>query len=263
MITNTTADNIDAPALPYLLFSVGKNIYGINSEHVHGIETLGEFTSIVDSEPHVRGGVFYQNNFIPLIDMRKLFNLDSQLDEFENSVRPEQRIKDHENWVAALEKSVNENVEFTLTDDPHLCAFGRWYYSYKTENNVLKYQLSAIEAPHEAIHHTAKTVKELMRDNKRELALSAVHEMRNTHYKTTLGILSSLREIVSSSLKELFIVVDSSTCMKGLIVDSIVGVEYITATLPIPESMTSSKHVKCLGKHKKDNSAVIILNNTF
>lgn len=258
-------DTVDsaAPLLPYLLFSVGENIYGINSEFVHGIETLGDFTTVVDSEPNVRGGVFYQNEFIPLIDMRRLFGLETQIEEFEKAVNPEQRMKDHENWVAALEKSVIDRTEFKLTDDPHLCAFGKWYYSFKSDSNTLKYQLSAIEAPHKAVHETAKTVKQLMREQKYDLAMSAVNDMRATHYKTTLHILSSLRGIVLESLRELYIVIDSGDCKKGLIVDSIVGVENLERTLQLPDSMSTSRFVDFLGQRKKGGSVVLVLNNSI
>lgn len=256
-------NNMKAPALPYLLFSVGENTYGINSEYVRGIETLGQYTTIIDSQPNVRGGVIYQNNFIPLIDMRKLFGLDSQLEDFEKAVNPEQRIKDHENWVSALEKSVHEHTEFTLTDDPRQCAFGRWYYSFKTGSNTLKHQLSAVEAPHEAVHNTAKTVKQLMRDNKHESALSAIKEMRDTHYKMTLHILSSLREIVAENIKELYIVIESGASLKGLIVDSVVGVENLTNTSQVPESIATSRYIEFIGQRIKDSSLIFVLNSTI
>lgn len=260
-MTDITSNVIEKTTALYLLFSVGKNVYGINSEYVHGIETLGEVTSISNSKPIIRGGVLYQNNFIPLIDMRKLFGLDSQIDEFEKTVNPEQRKKDHDNWVSTLEKSVLNHTEFTLTDDPHLCALGKWYYSFKTESSTLKHQLSTIEAPHEAVHATAKKVKELMKSNKQEEALSEINEMRNTHYRTTINILSSLRDIVSKSFKELYIVINIGDSTKGIIVDSIVGIEDLCDISPIPDTLTDSNYIKTMGQREEDNSVVFILNN--
>lgn len=252
-----------AEELPYLLFSVGKNIYGISSKFVRSIETLGKITTIEENNPIVRGGVIYQKDFIPLVDMRKLFGLDSQVEEFEKAVRPDQRIKDHENWVAALEKSVRDRTDFSLTDDPHHCAFGKWFYSFQTNNNVLKHQISAIEAPHEAVHNTAKTIKRLMRDNKYELAEAAIEELKATHYKTTLNLLASLRSIVSENLKELYIVIDTCDSIKGIIVDSIVGVEYLATRLLSSEAIYHQKHVEFLGQRKNDDSIIIVLNNHF
>lgn len=130
---------LDAGELPYLLFTVGKNIYAISREFVRSIETLGETTAI------------------------------------------------------------SEN-------DPHQGAFGKWFYSYKTDSNVLGHQLNAIEAPHEAVHNAAKTIKELMRDNQYDLAMDAIRELKTIHYKTALHILSCLRETVANNIKELYIV---------------------------------------------------------
>lgn len=253
----------DTEELPYLLFTVGKNIYGISSGFVRSIETLGKITTITEANPCVRGGVIYQGNFISLTDMRKLFGLDSQIEEFEKAIQPEQRIKDHENWVSALEKSVRDRTDFTLTDDPHQCAFGKWFYSFNTEDNVLKHQLSAIEAPHEAVHNTAKVVKKLMRDNNYELAEAAIKELKATHYKTTLNLLSSLRKIVADSLKELYIVIDARDGMKGIIVDTIVGVEYLENTLQTSEAMQHPAYIDFLGQRKNDNTIIIVLNNSF
>lgn len=255
---NTT---YDAEALPYLLFHVGKNIYGISSKFVRSIETLGEYTKMIENDPVVRGGVIYQNDFIPLLDMRKLLGLDSQIEEFEKMVQPDQRIKDHENWVSALEKSVRDHTDFTLTDDPHQCAFGKWFYSFNTDNNVLRHQINAIESPHEAVHHTAKIIKKLMRENKYEAAKAAIEDLKATHYKTTLNLLSTLRATVADSLKELYIVIDACDCMKGIIVDAIVGVEYIENTLQIPESMPHSKYIEFLGQRKNNDTIIIVLNN--
>lgn len=255
-------DNDDEPlALPYLLFNVGDNVYGINSKYVRSIETLGEVTTIVDSEPNVRGGVIYQNNFIYLLDLRKLFGLKMQIEEFDKAVQPEQRIKDHVNWISALEESVRERTEFMLSDDPHQCAFGKWYYSFKTSNNVLKHQLAAINAPHEAIHNTAKLIKKLTKEDKYDAALSAIEELRNTHYKTTMHLLSNLRQYFQDSLKEIYIVIDSVDCMKGLIVDSIAGVEYLNNTLCVPESMSSIEYFEFLGQRLNESTVVTVINN--
>lgn len=254
---------IDTETLPYLLFTVGKSIYGINSKFVRSIETLGKITAITGADPSVRGGVIYQDKFTPLIDMRKLFGLDSQIEEFEKAAQPEQRIKDHENWVAALENSVQNHTEFKLADDPHHCAFGKWLYSVNTDNNVLRHQLKTIEAPHEAVHNTAKLVKKLMRENKYEQAASAIEELKATHYKTTLRLLSSLREVVVDSLKELYIVIDAYNCMKGMIVDTIVGVEYLENTLQIPESMPHPEYIDFLGQRKNNDATIIVLNNSL
>lgn len=68
----------DMSELPYVLFCVGENTYGINSRYVISIENLHNVTSIVDSEPHIRGGVIFDNSFISLISMRKLFGLDEE-----------------------------------------------------------------------------------------------------------------------------------------------------------------------------------------
>lgn len=249
--------------LPYLLFTVGNNIYGINCEFVRSIETLGEYTTIADADPIVRGGIIYQNHFISLFDMRKIFGLDSQIEEFEKAVQPDQRIKDHENWVSALEKSVRERTDFMLTDDPHQCAFGKWFYSFTTDNNLLMLQIKAIEAPHEAVHNTAKIIKKLMRENKYEQAADAIEEMKATHYKTTLNLLRSLRKTVAENLKELYIVIDSHAGMKGIIVDTIVGVEYLENTLSASSSARLPQYVEFLGQRKNDDRIVIVLNNTI
>lgn len=255
--------NNEPTTLPYLLFTVGANTYGISSEFVRSIETLGEVTPVTGSEYTVRGGVFYQDDFIYLTELRKLFGLDSQIEEFDKLVQPDQRIRDHENWVSALEKSVREHTEFTLTDDPHKCAFGKWFYSFTTDNTELKHHLQTIESPHESIHNTAKTVKDLMHKEEFDLAMSAIDELRDTHYKTTIGILSGLRQFVIDSMKELYIVIDSTNGLKGIIVDTVVGVEFLESTLPMPKNAAKADYVNFLGQRTGNDKVVIVLNNAL
>ncbi len=54
------------------------------------------------------------------------------MEDFSKLMR--QREEDHRNWLNELEKSVKEKSEFRLARDPHKCAFGRWYYSYRSDS---------------------------------------------------------------------------------------------------------------------------------
>ncbi len=75
---------------------------------------------------------------------------------------------DHLNWASQLSGFVfNDNsTQLEVELDPRNCAFGRWYYGdgrkrAETLFPSIKPLLAAIEAPHTAVHETARTINTL------------------------------------------------------------------------------------------------------
>lgn len=251
----------DESARQYLLFVLGKNIYAVDSMMVKSMERLGTITEMTGADKNVLGSSLYKGHPIYLVDTRRIFGLKNQIDEFEEAVNIKQRIKDHENWVKTLEKSVRERKPFTMAEDPHLCAFGKWYYNFHTENNTLRHELKKIERPHAEVHHTAVAVKELMQKDKQEEALAAIAKMEKTNYKKTLEILSELRETVQNSLREVCIVLDSPTEEKGLVVDSIVGLEYLEKIKGSDDVTNKEPCLDFLAQRGETEDIIMVLND--
>jgi len=60
---------------PWIVFSVDKTEYGVNSKYVLSIEIIGEITPIVDAAQHCPGITQSRGDMIDLLDLRALFGL--------------------------------------------------------------------------------------------------------------------------------------------------------------------------------------------
>ena len=79
-----------------------------------------------------------------------------------------QKEVDHLNWAKSLSAFLNdENVKtLSVQDDPHQCAFGKWFYSDERKQAEalvpkLAVFLSQIEEPHNHLHSSGTKIKEL------------------------------------------------------------------------------------------------------
>lgn len=80
-----------------------------------------------------------------------------------------EKVIDHLSWVSAMYDQLYLGKEFKKQLDPHKCDFGKWYYSYKTDDPELKHILAAIEEPHSKLHSSADLIlKKLKAGNKAE-----------------------------------------------------------------------------------------------
>lgn len=101
----------------------------------------------------------------------------------------EQREKDHIDWVDALETSLRSGTAFTRPRDPQQCAFGKWYETFTTEDDMLAELMREFDEPHRRIHALADR-------------LLAVKEQQGQ--QAALEILQHERHFTLERLKELF-----------------------------------------------------------
>ncbi|MFP5238812.1 MAG: methyl-accepting chemotaxis protein [Acidobacteriota bacterium] len=86
-----------------------------------------------------------------------------------NKLRGEftQRVVDHLNWASKLSEFLNSSKASTLEVqlNPHLCAFGKWYYGEDRKEAerlvpAIAPLLAEIERYHDGLHRSAGTIKE-------------------------------------------------------------------------------------------------------
>ena len=67
---------------------------------------------------------------------------------------------DHFTWVQGLNSLFLLNRPFEAELDPRNCGLGRWFYSYQAQDPALKKILAELEAPHNQLHESGRTIKE-------------------------------------------------------------------------------------------------------
>ena len=98
----------------------------------------------------LRAFTFWVSDTLYAIDISKVLTISRELGNMLT-----EREKDHIEWVQALEDSLLNDTPFVKAKDPHKCAFGQWYDTFKSRDETLMEALSEFDKPHTQIHSLA------------------------------------------------------------------------------------------------------------
>lgn len=98
-------------------------------------------------------GIFWQGGIGTIKDIEGKKN---DLIELKEKLREMQVA--HYQWVDSLRDAARKKSKFEGELDPHKCAFGQWYYSYKLLYPELEPLFKALEEPHRRLHQSAVPV---------------------------------------------------------------------------------------------------------
>lgn len=253
---------------PWVLLELNDVIYATSCESVLSLNQLPDSTPLPKAPPEVRGVINFRGRLIELVDTRKLLNLKTITEEVvEFNAMINQRYQDHLNWINTLEATVKSDTEFTLTTDPHKCAFGKWYDSYSSKNTNIMFMstFAKFDKPHKDIHQIGITAKQLIERGNKQAAIDLVESTKNIELKQMLGLFDDLKEAYNNSRKEIVVVIgeNESKCI-GLSVDQITAIEHLSDFDEnlVKDSMTGTEYLSGIAK-RKDGSVVILLNDEF
>ncbi len=219
--------------IPSIIFKSGSNYFAILSENVTSISILPEnLTGLPEAPDYIRGLASLREACIPVLDLRTVLKapkLSLEVKEFEDMI--EERKKDHQRWAAELVRSIDEERPFTLTADPHQCAFGKWYDSYKTSNSMVQFQLKKIDEPHKRLHKVAEETQKVLTitdEEKREAALDEIkNQLENQILPTMLHLLDDTKKIMGDSIREMMLVLNDGEKQAAIAVDEVLRVEHL------------------------------------
>ncbi|MEG2053774.1 MAG: chemotaxis protein CheW [Oscillospiraceae bacterium] len=222
--------------MPWLVFEAKNQHFAVNSASIVTILQLNQKVTIMpDYPPNVRGVINFRGDIVPLLELRKVIGLKSFIEEekeFDDML--EQRKTDHIHWADELERCIDAKENFTLATDPHKCAFGKWYYNYKTDSQAVSFVLGKIEEPHKLLHETAENAMACERHcdtcKLAECKQAALHKAKNMYVPTVLSLIDDAKEIFKASNHEMCIILTNGAIQIGLLVDavdSVVSLEFM------------------------------------
>ncbi|UJX25705.1 MULTISPECIES: CZB domain-containing protein [Pseudoalteromonas] len=131
--------------------------------------------------------------------------------------------KEHQLWLNALEESLLTGVAFTQSTDPEKCAFGRWYSSFKTDNEDLQNILNKFDTPHRALHAMAGELLELQKTLSKDKLIHIFEEKKRHIFNQLIRLFESAREQIILDYKPIIIFTtkDGITPHIGLLVDKV------------------------------------------
>lgn len=260
--TNTPVERLAAEQ-PMVLLSLARTLYAFPVMNVREMVSTPDVRSIPHPPTGVRGLINLRGTVLPLFDLRACFGMPTHQEEARAFVAMLQARKaDHQRWLGELESSVREDRPFTLTTDPHACAFGRWYDSYKSDNLMLDTVLRRFEAPHKRIHAVGAEAVGLVKAGKQPEALALIDSTRAV-LDEVVALFDAAGEIVASANREISVVVSHAGKSCAVAVDAIESVERLSRDgVTDMDKAMAGQHVPSIlgvGRRSKDNAFVMIL----
>jgi chemotaxis signal transduction protein len=213
--------------------------------------------------PAVRGVAPLRGQVGLVVDMRQRLGVQSLEQEQAALIDLlHAREKDHRAWLDDLEGAVREHRAFTRTLDPHACAFGKWYDQYKAPTLELEWYLRQFAEPHAKIHAEGAVVAEHMQHARHAEAAAVIEHTRDGVLARLITLFEGARRLVTTSAREIAVIVNVRGRSVGLVVDEVEGVDQIKserlAALP-PDFGSKDRAIIGTARTRRDDREGVVV----
>jgi len=239
------------------------NLLGFDASIVGNMIAIPPITRVPEAAAYVSGTISVRGSIIPLVDLRVYTGQPSGRQEIEDfCTLMDLRLSDHENWIKELKLSVEENRSFDLATDPHKCAFGEWYDSYKSDNRMINIILKKFDNPHKTIHGIAEKVNQLVEKNQIDEAHALIDATANNELLLMVGLFTDIKNAAcESSRRRIAMVIENDSQTIALDIDEVVAVEQIVNIEDAPRNDSRSLGISRIGRRKKNDELVLLMEN--
>ena len=252
------------PEMAWAIVQAKNQSFAVATQDLHEMVIMPEVAAVPNTGEYVRGVINLRGQVLPLIDLRKRIGLTSAVEETSAfCTLLEQREQDHRKWLQELEASVTERREFSLTTDPHKCAFGKWYDAYRSDNQQIAMHLKKFDQPHKKIHGVAIEVQKLAAEGQHDRAQELIEATRASSLAHLLELFAELRSLLRESSREIALILEARGKRFAISVDSALSVEKLSAgtveELQAGVGVKQDGVVRRIGKRVKGGEVVLIL----
>jgi len=250
---------------PWVIFMLHKSQMAVSAEHVQSMVVASEPSKVPHVAEYYRGVINLRGTIVPLIDLRVRLGMSSFLKEVEDFCSlMDEREQDHRRWLKELESSVRDKREFTLATDPHQCAFGKWYDSYKPASYTLTSLLKQFEEPHRIIHGIADKVFAMGKKGDTAGAYKLIEDCHEKELAQMITLFAHAKQYYRTQNFEVAIVLENQRNLVAMVVDSIESVEHFEegSMAEAPTTFAGAEETRFVtmtGRRKHNGSTVLIL----
>jgi purine-binding chemotaxis protein CheW len=206
----------------YFVFSAKDYLLALPYFNIIQIVDSPTCTAVPNMPPYVRGVIDFMGGPIPLIDTRVRLSLKSRQEDVADLVNTFlQRKQEHLNWISNLKDAVEHDKKITVEKNPHNCAFGKWFDTYKANTLSLSSYMSRFERPHKAIHDLAVQSEELILAGQKQQAKSLISAAEQNELKTLVALFDGFEEQMRQSYQEYAVVVNHKGQNVSLAIDTV------------------------------------------
>ncbi|MGA1844445.1 MAG: ATP-binding protein [bacterium] len=127
---------------------------------------------------------------------------DTLIENLELDMFLDEKIGDHLRWVIELSDKILLGKSFEGELDPSRCDFGKWYYTFRSDDPELMKIHASMEEPHSRLHHSAIKIRELC-------DAGAIEEAKRVYVEETGPAVEELQqkieELMDLSMKQIAI----------------------------------------------------------
>jgi chemotaxis signal transduction protein len=248
----------------YTIVSIDRQTFAIAASQVREMLIMPAAAQLPNVPEYLRGVINLRGSVIPVLDVRMRIGRRSAREHTEEFCSlMEQREQDHVKWLSELEASVREGREFKLTLDPHACAFGKWYDTYRSDDPLIAGFLKKFDSPHQCIHAVGATVRAHMQREERDAALALIGQHHDTTLTQVRQLFRDLRDLIRQQQREIAMVLTPPGRTFAAAVDAVLSVERIPSDKlePLPPGTSLECHglVSGTGRRPKTDELVLIL----
>jgi purine-binding chemotaxis protein CheW len=215
-------DNVPATDVDYFVFSAKDCLLALPYFSIIQIVDSPTCTAMPAMPRYVRGVIDFMGEPVPLIDTRVRLSFNSRQDEVTEFVGTfQQRKQDHLDWIDRLKDAVENVKEITLEKNPHNCAFGKWYDTYRPNSLALASYMKRFDLPHKAIHNLAVQAEKLVHEGQKERAKSMIHAAELNELKNLVALFDGFEEQMRQSYQEYAVVVAHKGRKFSLAIDAV------------------------------------------
>jgi chemotaxis signal transduction protein len=236
-------------------------LFAISAANIRQMVMMPEVTAVPGLPPFIQGVITLRGDVIPLINLRVRIGMASAQDETDRfCTLMDAREQEHRKWLDELQRSIATGSVFTLATDPHQCAFGRWYDSYRPPDPWIGGLVKKFEQPHAQIHALAIEVKKLQDHGDSTGAARLVSGAGKVLLATMIRLFDEIKTTVRQSRRQTVLILNVQDRSVAVAVDSAIAVEKLQVEdLPAGPTDTHGGLVRRLGKRAKTSDLVLVL----
>lgn len=251
-------------SLPYVLVRLKDRRLAISSADVREVLLMPPVSALPGRAPAMRGVVNIRGEVIPLLDLRIEMGMTSALADIEQMAHTlDEREQDHRNWLAELDASAREKRPFGLARDPHKCKFGKWYDTYKPEQQAITFMAlwRSFDEPHRRIHAVADSVCRLVSEGQPAAAAELIQRTRNRELRQLIDLFAEAKATLRQCSREVAVVLRRSGRQLAVCVDEVSAVERLdpSSMQPLPPGMGAGAGRLTPQVARKGNSGPLVL----
>ena len=205
----------DHDYLEVITFFVADTQYATPVSEVRYIEQDKRKTTRIEVNASLGAEVTtYQGKPVPIYDFAQLMGCEAEyLKNIKLLTILKERENDHIQWLSALEASLLNGEPFNKARDHNQCEFGKWYLTFRPEDELLADIMTDFEEPHKRLHALADELLTLKDEGKLESAISILEHEKNRTLGKLIGLFKAARDRLENITRPILLYIDTGRKM--------------------------------------------------